>query len=142
MKLNLVPLEFALTLTEVILTSRPTYKLRLSYGILTTVLRTSVCPLDTRAGINLIRSKMIPHDRETLMKRNNLPSLCTTPRQPLSLDGLVLLHLQLSDLQTRVWFRIVPYLVVSILIATSFIDRIVKGRVPSEEKIVPGIRNQ
>lgn len=59
MTLILEFLHFTPTVTEVALTSRPTYELQLLYGILTTVVHTFVCLFDTGAAINLIRSKMI-----------------------------------------------------------------------------------
>lgn len=60
--------------TDVVLTSWPTYKLRILYRILTTIIHTAVYLLKIGDGINLIRLEMIPQKWDVCIKKTNFPS--------------------------------------------------------------------
>lgn len=96
-----------------------------------------VCLLDTGADLNLVNASMIPPQWAARIKRQNLPRLRTATKEPLALDGTIILHLRLGDLRVRVCFGVVPNLVVDFLLGTSFSDRFIRGIFPSERKIVP-----
>lgn len=57
------------------------------------------------------------------MKRKYLPTPRTVTKQPPALDGLILFHLCLNNLSTKVWFGKELSLAVDILLGTFFIDR-------------------
>lgn len=58
-------------------------------------------------------------------------------KQPLPLDGLILLNLRLADLHTRIWFGIAPHLADDTLLGITFIDRFIRGIFPSEHNVIP-----
>lgn len=103
--LLLESLEIAAMPTNVAPTSRPTYKLLMSYGISAMIMRAVVIPSKTGAGPSSILSDMLFFcEWASRMNRNNLPSLRTATKQPLMLDRIIPLQLRLGDPQTRVWF--------------------------------------
>lgn len=134
--------KFAPTSTEVAFSSRQTYKLRLPYGILKTAMHTSVWRLDSTADINFIGSKMVSHERENCIKRNDLHSLRTAARQLFTFDALVLSHLRLDNIQTRVWLGIVAQLAFNMLLETSFIDHLIRKSSLRSGRSCSGIRTQ
>lgn len=100
-------------------------------------MHTAACLLDTEAGVKLVWLEVTPQKWASRMKRNNLLSRCTAPKQPLTLDGLTILHFRFSGLQTRVWSEVAPRLAEDLLHCTSFIDRFIRGIIPLERKFVP-----
>lgn len=98
---------------------------------------TAHCLLDTGAGINIIRSSLVPTSWFKRIKRDKLPTLQTATKQPLSMDGFILLNLRLGDLNTRIWFGVAPHLALDIFLGTAFIDRFIRSIFPSERKVVP-----
>lgn len=54
--------EFPWHVSNIAMTAKPTYKLRMPYEPATTVMTTANCQLDTGARVNLIRSTMIPNE--------------------------------------------------------------------------------
>lgn len=48
--------------------------------------------------------------------------------------GVILLHVRMEDLRVRTWFGVVKDLGVPVLIGKSFIERVVKGILPPEQK--------
>lgn len=51
-------------------------------------------------------------------------------------DELILLHLRLGDVRTRIWFSIAPLFAVHILLGEALIDRFIRGISSAERKIV------
>lgn len=71
------------------------------------------------------------------IKRDILPTLRTATKEPLPLDGLILVHLSIGNIKTRVWSRIVALLAVEMLLDTEFIYRFIGGIFPLEQKVEP-----
>lgn len=93
--------------------------------------------LDTGAGPNLVDSQLLPLSWSSKVKPVADPGLTAAGKQTITVEGVILLHVQLGDLRVRVWFGVVKNLAVSVLLGTSFIDRFVTGIFPPERKVVP-----
>lgn len=104
--------------------------------MIATVMQNAHCLLDRRAGVNFIRSSMIPTNRGYHIKQDGIPTLCTTTKQPMLLYKLILLNLDTGNLSTCVWFGIAAQLAVDILLCTAFNDRFIRGFFSSEQKVV------
>lgn len=57
-------------------------------------------------------------------------------KQLLPSDKLLLLHLRLSDLSTRIWIDAAPHHLVAILLNTSFIDCFILGSLPVDRNVI------
>lgn len=124
--------EFSSHVSDIVLNSKRTYKLRVLYGPSTTVMYTVTCVPDTRVRANQIRFYMIPNKWQA-----KLPTLRTAIMHPLSVDGLIVLHLLLGELNIRFCFRITQYLKVNVLLSTSFIDGFIPSNFSTKQKVRP-----
>lgn len=118
------PLDFPSGNANIHFAARPTCHFKISYGITATLMRIAHGLFDTGAVVNLIQSSMIPTSWAHHIKRDGLPTLRTATKQLLLLNGLILLHLRIGDLNTRVWFGVAPWLAFDVLLGTAFIDRL------------------
>lgn len=133
----LKPLAFPIEFSNIALKAKQKYKLRISYRTTASFMHTANCLLDSRAGVNLIRSSMVPNDWTHHIKLDNLSTLRTFTKEPHQLDRLILLHLRLGALWTHIWFCISPHLAVDILRDNSFVNRFIHGIFPLKRKFVP-----
>lgn len=92
--------------------------------------------LDTGAGLNLKNANCIRQGWVSQIKRTSLSRLRTATRELVYPDGIIQLHSYLGDQRARVWFYIVPNLVVDLLLGTPIIDRFIRGIFPADRKIV------
>lgn len=69
--------------------------------------------------------------------KQEVPHLCTATKEPILLDGTILLFVNIGELRMRVWFGIVEILAVDILLGTSFIERYIRGLFPSDTEVLP-----
>lgn len=134
---SLKVLEFASLATDIALEPRATYKLRISYKVLATTMRTAICIFSTGASRNVVRSEKIPQKLGTRMKRNSVPSLRITARQALALAGSILLHLWVGVSQKYARCTDTLRLATNLLIDISFIDRFIRKVSPLKQKIEP-----
>lgn len=123
--------------THVAFSAKPTYKLCFSIGIHTHELAPNKCLLDTATGLNLINANLIHLEWINRVKHTDLPRFRTATKEPIHLQGTILLHHQIGNLNTRVWFSIFPNLAVDLLLGTSFVDRFIRGIFPGERKVEP-----
>lgn len=68
-------------------------------------------------------------------KKNNLFSPRTNIKQPLTLDGSILLRLCLGDILTQVWLEVVPHLALNLLLRTSIVTRFIAKIISMGQKI-------
>lgn len=115
-------LIFVLDMPASFFATRPTYHLRASYGIATTALRAAHCFLDRKAGVNLTWFSIASPIWTYRIKRDELPTLWTATKEPLSMHASNLLTLRTNNLNTRVWLKMTSHLAVDILLNTAFND--------------------
>lgn len=89
-------------LTDIAFTAKPTYKLRITFGISPSNMHTTVCLVDAGADVNLISSSMTPPRWTSGIEQQNVPQLQAATNQPLPLDGLLAIRLHLSKLSTHI----------------------------------------
>lgn len=70
------------------------------------------------------------------MKRHDFSRLRTSANQTFHLDKLILLHLRVGSVCTRIWFENAPYLALNIFLGTALINRFNRRIFSAEEKIV------
>lgn len=92
---------------------------------------------DTGAKVSLNRSLNIPPSWCNCMKRKNVPQLWTDTKQQRPLDRLILSHLRLDELSTRIWFGKALHFAVEIVLGASFIYRFICGIFLVEHRVVP-----
>lgn len=97
---------------------------------------TAHCPLDIEACVNPVGSSLILTARFNRFKWDKLPTFLTATKQPLSLNGLIMLSLHLGNLYKQILVGIAPHLAANILLVTEFIDRFIRGIFTSEHKVV------
>lgn len=90
---------------------------------------------DTGAGPNLISKSIVSLSRRGLIQYWNVRLLRSAKKKPLKLEGVMLLHEHVGDLDVPVWFGVVNELAVIILVGTSFVNGYVRGIFFSEERI-------
>lgn len=115
-------LDFSTELTDIVFTAKPNFRLCITYGTPVFTMQTASCLLDTKACVSLTSSSMIHPGWTDRIKCTNVPQLQTETKQTLSLDKLILLHLCLGKLSTRIGLGVAPHLAHEILFDTSFID--------------------
>ena len=78
---------------------------------------------DTGAGPNIVRDDILPKGWERiLIPSQPLPRITNASGKRMPVRGVVLLHLQVGDLRTRVRFYVVPGLGVPCILGCNFID--------------------
>lgn len=96
--------------------TRPTYYLKASHGITTTVMQTAKCLHDTKAGVNLIRSSNIVINWAYRIKLDRLPTVSTATKQMPPPARLISVNLHIGNLKTQFGFGIAPQLAVDTLL--------------------------
>lgn len=86
--------------------------------------RTTV--LDNGAGPNLIRKESLPSTWTNNNRAVKYPGLTVAEKSSVIVDGVILLHVRLSELWAKLSFGILTRLAVSLLSGNSFIDRFSK----------------
>lgn len=76
-------------------------------------------------------------EKRNRMKRNKLSTFWTQTMQPIPLEEVILLHLRLGHLTTKIWFGIVTNMAVGIQLGTTSIDRFIRGILLAEWIVVP-----
>lgn len=66
-----------------------------------------------------------------------MPKITASNQTAMAMDGMILQHLRIRNLHTRVWLDIAPRLAVNILLGTSFIDRCILKTFPAERMLMP-----
>lgn len=99
------PIQFPSQVSDISLTAKPTYKLWISYEPIITVTHKARGLLDSGAGVNLIHSSTILNAWKNRIKWNKVLTLGTVTKQPLALNGLILLHFRLGDFSTQIWLQ-------------------------------------
>ena len=85
------------------------YKLCVSLGVSSTILSPVRAVFDTGAGPNIVRDDILPKGWERiLIPSQPLPRITNASGKRMPVRGVVLLHLQVGDLRTRVRFYVVP----------------------------------
>lgn len=129
------PLEFPTDNIDIAFTAKPTYKIRITYGVSAITMCTADCLLDTGAGAIHIRSSMLPPSWKNRIKHENVPQLFIPKKQLLLFDRLILLQFRLAEL-TKKWFRVHLHLTEDIPLSTLLIDRFIRGIFLSERRVV------
>lgn len=117
--------------------AKSTCGLNVTYAITANTMHISVSVLDTGAGVNLTHASLIFSTWQNRIRCNSLSKSRNAKRQPLQLDGKIILHLRLRHLQTSVWFSNAPQLAVDTLLDTAFIKHFIRGSFPPKRKIEP-----
>lgn len=117
--------------------AKPTYELRFSYETIATVMHIADCLFDIGGCVSSVCYSMIPREWTHHIIRCTLSQLCIATKEPLPLDGLILLHFLSDNLCARIWFDDAQYVVVDILLGPSFINHFIRGMFPSERNVVP-----
>lgn len=117
-------------------TTRSTYHIQKSYRVATTLMQTAHWLLDTEADVNFIQASKTPANFAYSIKRDGLPTLRTATEQPLSLDRLILMNLNIGDHNALVYLGTAPQLADDILLGAVFIDRFIHGIFWSERRTV------
>lgn len=73
--------------------------------------------------------------RRICPKRN--VRLLLDTKQAVQVEIVVFLHVCLGYLRVRVWFGVVPYLAVSFLLGTTYLDSFIRDIFPHELKVLP-----
>lgn len=76
------------------------------------------------------------------IKRNGFLALRTATKQVLALGGLILLHLSLGHMNSKIWFWMAPALIVDIQLRTSFTYGLYMVYSLSDEKLYHGALSQ
>lgn len=114
----------------------PIYKRVVAYGTPVKAMHTAVALLNSGAGANFIHSALISPEWRNNVKKESLPKLQSATRQPPQTRDLVMLHLRLREVFSRVWFGIAPKFAIKLLPGPAFIDRFICNIFPSKRKIV------
>lgn len=70
-------------------------------------------------------------------EKKQLSRLRTATKDPISLDGSIILFIQIGYISVRVWFGAFKNLAVNVLLGTFFIRRYIPVIFPSERRMVP-----
>lgn len=113
------------------------YKLSASLGMTSQTLHPLTVVLDTGAGPNLVDKRWLPSSWHDRIQPSPVANLSAAANQPIPVIGVILLHVRLGDLCTKVWFGVVERLVTPCLLGTSFSDRFIKAIFCMDRKVVP-----
>lgn len=85
--------EFAVQVRSriVVLSSRPTYKVRIEVGHSHNELRRNTCLLNTGAGLSIVNSRFMQGDWKQKVKSHPTPKLQSAIMEPITLHGTILL---------------------------------------------------
>jgi hypothetical protein len=112
------------------------YKLCVSLGVSSNVLSPVRAVFDTGAGPNIARYGILPKGWEhILIPSQPLPRITNASGKRMPVREVVLLHLQVGDLRTRVRFYVVPRLGVPCILGCNFIDLHVRSIHPKERRV-------
>lgn len=136
------PPEFPSQVSDITLTENPTYKFRISYRPTTIVIHKTTCSLGTEAGVTPTQFSVIPNDWRNQMKRYKLLTLELATKQPLPLNGNILLPLRLNNFNPKFWLAIALNLAVGILLGTYFINCFIHSIFPPNRELYHGNLNQ
>lgn len=112
------------------------YKTVMKRGVITQQLFLSSCLLDMGREYKLIHREFSKKNWIINIKTQQLPSLQNATKKPISLDGTMLLFMQIDNLSVRVWFGVDKNLAFDVLHETSFEDRFIHGIFRSERMVV------
>lgn len=90
--------------------------------------------LSTKASVNLINTSILPSSWSHLTRRDNMSEILTATKYPPPFDGLIVVHIWLRELSTRVWFHVVPRLAVDIVFGFVFNNSFVCKILPQNAK--------
>jgi RNase H-like domain found in reverse transcriptase/Reverse transcriptase (RNA-dependent DNA polymerase)/Integrase zinc binding domain/Integrase core domain/Chromo (CHRromatin Organisation MOdifier) domain/Retroviral aspartyl protease len=111
------------------------YKFITSVGLSTRAMFPITTVLDTGAGPSLIREDVLPKDWEAMRLRGvPVPRIVNASGRAVTSKGVVVLHVQVGDLRTRVRFYVTSGLAVPCILGCNFIDRHVRAILPGERK--------
>lgn len=66
------------------------------------------------------------------MKPPSDHGLVAATKEVVAFQGVILLHIHIRDICVYAWFGFVPRIVIAILLGTSFIDPLFRGKFPQE----------
>lgn len=130
------PLPFPIAETEVAFTAKPKYKCPITCGIEITATHNVTCLLSTVAAVNFIQHSSIHPSWICLIERKSYPKPQSATRLHINLDVMIFLQLCKGDLRTRVWFGSARHLATNILQGTISFDRLTRGIIPVECKVL------
>lgn len=113
------------------------YRCRVTFGVPSATIHIMQCLLENKTELSLINKTLVSQSWEPRIQRGSLPKLQTATKEPLDVEGNILLHVRFESLFARVWFGVMPDLEFDMLLITSFINRFVHGIFPSKCKVVP-----
>jgi Retroviral aspartyl protease len=112
------------------------YKLYVSLGVSSTVLSPVRAVFDTGAVPNIVIDDILPKEWERIIIPSQpLLRITNASDKRMPVRGVVLLHLQVGDLRTRVRFYVVPGLGVPCILGCNFIDLHVRIINPKERRV-------
>lgn len=123
--------------TTVTLHAESIYKVSIESGINSIQLQRHTCLLDIGAGLDLINNASLKKEWQTDIKRQQFPGLRTATKEPIILDGTILLIVKIGELKVRIRSENVENVVVNTLLGASFIDRYIRGIFLSKIKVLP-----
>lgn len=129
-------LSFPTVDTDVAFMAKTTNKIGVTYGKSVEAMNTAATFFGTGDDLNLIHSVFVPPEWKNSVKKEALPELRTTAKQPLLIEGLITLHLGLGDQCTRIWLDFASQLAVNMLLITAFINSFICGIFPPERNKV------
>lgn len=74
---------------------------------------------------------------DTISETNEVHLFSSATKTPVTINGVIMLQIQLADLRTWEWFGIVYSVEFTMILVTDFIDMIIKGIFPKYRNIVP-----
>lgn len=98
-------------------------------------MHTAYYNLDSRDGVNLLCSSLVPMIRASRIEHNQIPELKMATKQLLPLDGLNVLHFYLCALSTLIWLVVALHLAVALLLRASFIACFISRFFPPERRV-------
>jgi hypothetical protein len=107
-----------------------------SLGVSSAILSPVQAVFDTGAGPNIVRADLLPAGWEQLLVQNQpLPRITNASGKKMPVKGVIILHVQVGDLRTRVRFYVVPGLGVPCILGCNFIDLHVRSIHPKEKRV-------
>lgn len=97
---------FGVEPTTIALLPQSTYRATIEIDSPTQQLQPQTCLVDTGSGHSLIRKGSLKKEWVTNIKKQQLRQLHTETKEPISLDGTVLLFDKFGEFRVRVWFGI------------------------------------
>lgn len=110
---------------------------RMSVSILSNAMLTVEKIVDARAVLDMLNNGILLPAWKMSMKSIKSPPLRPVNHEVVPVQGIMARSIQIANLCTRAWFKVVDNLAVHVLVVTSFIDRCICSDILHWAKIVP-----